>query len=172
MLAIRPELPSDHEAVYRVHEQAFGRMVEADLAQRVRETLEFIPELSLVAERDGEVVGHVMFSVAWVVDGEARTEVIAVGPVGVLPGHQRRGIGSRLVEAGVARARELGYRAVLLLGHPEYYPRFGFRPAEEFGILPPWGEPTPALMALPLVPDGLAGVRGALRYCSAFDGAE
>lgn len=167
---IRPETPADREAIRRVHEQAFGRVNEADLVDAVRRSPGFIPGLSLVVEQVGRIVGHVMFSTAEVWDGERAVEVLALAPLAVLPSHQRQGIGSGLTREGIERARALGGRSVVVLGHPAYYPRFGFRPAAEFGILPPWGKPTPALMALALAPGGLDEVRGIVSYPAAFDG--
>ncbi len=166
---VRPEAPGDAGAIRKVHEAAFGRPNEADLVEAIRRSPEFVPELSLVAEREGEIVGHAMLSLARIVGEPHAVEVLALAPVAVLPAYQRQGVGSLLVPAGIERARALGFRSIVLLGHPTYYPRFGFVPAERYGIVPPWGEPTPALMAMPLVPDGLTGVQGRLVYPPAFD---
>jgi putative acetyltransferase len=169
-MTIRREHPSDSASIRRVHELAFGRANEADLVDAIRASPGYLPELSLVAELEGLIVGHVMFSRVEVLDGGRPVETLALAPLAVLPSHQRQRVGSRLVTEGIHRARNLGFRSVVVLGHPDYYPRFGFLPAETSGILSPWEEPCPALMALALVPGGLEGIRGTLRYPPAFDG--
>lgn len=169
-MTIRVETAADRPGIRQVHEEAFGRVNEADLVDALRLTEGFVPELSLVAEQESRIVGHVLFTIAQVVEGDRRNAVLALAPLGVLPSHQRQGVGSRLTEQGLAHARQRGFKNVIVLGHPGYYPRFGFLPAERFGVLPPWGTPSPALMALPLVPDGLANVHGRVVYPPPFDG--
>jgi len=122
-------------AIRRVHELAFGRPDEARIADAVRETDAFVPELSLVAESRCEIVGHVLLSYARL--GEGR--VLLLGPIGVRPDRQRQGIGSALVEEGLRRADERGEPMVVLEGDPRYYSRLGFLPAVDFcvGPLPP-----------------------------------
>lgn len=159
--SIRPESESDRDAVARVHRHAFGRDDEAELVERLRAGGDYLSELSLVAEHDGTVVGHVALSRARL-DGRA---VLALGPIGVLPGRQRHGVGSALMRSAVARARESGEQLVVLLGHPEYYPRFGFVPAADLGIRGDFAGPP--FMALELVPGG-AGGGGRFEYAPAF----
>jgi len=165
---IRPETPADCLAIRAVNEQAFGRPKEARIVDAVRESPFFIPDLSLVAESDGEIVGHVLFS-RGKVEGEAGTwELLALGPVAVRPSCQRQGIGSRLIRAGLERAIELGHRGVFLIGHPTFYPRYGFTSARAFGLELPFEVPDEVFMALPLWPGALAGVRGSVVYPPAF----
>ena len=167
-MTIRPEAPRDQEGIRHVNMMAFGREEEADIVDAIRASPGFVPELSLVAEQEGQIVGHVMFSMIEVVGESRSTRTLGLAPLAVLPSHQRQGVGSQLTTHGLARARELGFRSVIVLGHPDYYPRFGFLPAASFEIRPPWGEPSPALMVLPLVPGGLDGVRGTVKYPPAF----
>jgi len=167
-MIVRAECPSDRAGIRHIHELAFEQLNEADLVDAIRQSPEFVPELSLVAEEKGLLVGHILFSLVEVTVGDRSTPTLALAPLAVLPSHQRQGVGAKLTVEGIERARQQGFRSVVVLGHPTYYPRFGFRPAEEFGILPPWGEPCEALMVLELVPGGLQGVRGTVNYPPAF----
>jgi putative acetyltransferase len=119
-------------AIYAVEERAFGMPDEARIVDVLRASEGFVPELSLVAEEGGAIVGHVLLSYARL--GERR--VLLLGPIGVLPERQRQGIGSALVEEGLRRAEERGEPMAVLEGDPRYYSRFGFLPAEGFGIKP------------------------------------
>jgi len=131
---VRPETDHDHAAIAEITEAAFGRPVEARMIEDVRVSEGYVPELSLVAEDGDEVVGHVMLSYVSLEDGRP---LLALGPIAVRPDRQGAGIGGTLVRAGLERADERGEPLVLLLGHPTYYPRFGFRPAAGMGLLPP-----------------------------------
>ena len=124
-LRIRPETQADHARVSAVQEAAFGRRPEAELVALLRSSVQ--PQLSLVAELEGELVGHVFFSPVAIGPAErAAPTAAALAPIGVLPGHQGRGIGSELVRSGLAECARLGFRAVFLVGDPRYYARFGF----------------------------------------------
>jgi len=137
---IRAATGADAAAVDRVHREAFGRDEEARLAREVP------AEISLVAVEDGELVGHVLVSRAHVDEAP----VLALGPIGVLPAWQRRGVGAQLMEVAIAEAEARGEPLIALLGHPWYYPRFGFRPARPLGIEPPFEVADDVWMALPL----------------------
>jgi putative acetyltransferase len=134
-LTIRAETPSDHPSVAEVTTQAFGKEREARIVESIRASDGYMPELSLVAELAGQVVGHVMVSYVGL-DGSER-RLPELGPISVAPEHQRAGIGSALVREALRRADECQEPLVLVLGHADYYPRFGFRPARELGISPP-----------------------------------
>jgi putative acetyltransferase len=138
-LIIRPEAPGDFGAIAEVTEAAFGRPDEARLVEAIRASSRYVPELSLVGEREGEILGHLMLSY---VDLEAWT-VLELAPVSVRPDVQKSGIGSALINQVLAKAEARGEPLVLVLGHPSYYPRFGWRPSVEFDITPP----------LPLAPE-------------------
>jgi putative acetyltransferase len=168
LLEIRPEAASDIEAVFRVECDAFGREKNARLADALRDAGKVV--LSLVAVLDGEVVGHVVFSPMRIESGDAVHEAVALGPVAVSPGHQGEGVGSRLIETGLETLREAEYGAVFLLGHVSYYPRFGFRPAREFGVH--YEDDRDSWMGLELRPGALAGVSGTARFAEQFEAAE
>ena len=134
-MRIRAESPGDRDAVAAVTRAAFGRDDEARIVDAVRASDGFVPELSLVAEEGAELVGHVLLSYV-LLEGPG-VRVLELGPVSVRPERQRAGIGSALIGEALRVADERGEPLVLVLGHPGYYPRFGFRPAAELGIAPP-----------------------------------
>jgi putative acetyltransferase len=162
-IGIRPERPGDDDAIDRIHRAAFGRDAEPRLTRTLRADGDLIADLSLVAELDGELVGHVAISRARVDDRPA----LALGPIGVLPGRQRGGIGEALMRETIRRATAAGEVLVVLIGHPEYYPRFGFVPASRLGIVAGFDVPDEAFMALELRPGG-AGGGGRFAYPPAF----
>ena len=132
MIDIRPESPADYEAIHQVNVAAFGRTNEAELVDALRRDQALV--LSLVAGSGGLVVGHIAFSTARVIGDGAAYQTVALGPMSVLPDHQNQGIGSGLVRAGLAALQRQGTTLVFVLGHPGYYPRFGFEPASQYGV--------------------------------------
>jgi predicted N-acetyltransferase YhbS len=172
-VSIRQELARDHDCVYRLVYDAFSRAEhtnheEQDLVVRLRGSAAFVPELALVAEVAGDVVGHILFTRAVIRDGARDHASLVLAPLAVAPGLQRKGIGARLVDAGHRIARDLGFASSVLVGHPTYYPRFGYRPAESFGIVTHLDLPPGVFMACELRPGGLAGVRGMVIYAPEF----
>jgi putative acetyltransferase len=164
---IRPERPADREGVHTVNARAFERREEADLVDALRGRVD--PSVSLVAVEAGTVVGHVFFSPVRIeVDG-SESRAMALAPLAVLPEQQNRGIGSRLVEAGLRACHELGEDVVFVLGHSTYYPRFGFEPASERGLHYRDVSFDPAFMVIELAPDALLGRKGWVRYEQAFE---
>lgn len=161
-MEIRPEIPDDAAAVRRVNEAAFGRLDEADVVDRLRER--GAGYLALVAVDGDAVVGHIAFSRVTLDPPRAGLRALGLAPMAVLPGRQRGGVGSALVREGLAACREAGADAVFVLGHPGYYPRFGFRPAASRGLVDAYGAPPEAFMVLELTPGALDGVRGTVRY--------
>jgi putative acetyltransferase len=161
---IRPETPADREAIAAVTTAAFGQEQEARIVADIRGSDRFVPELSLVALDGGEVVGHVMLSY---VDLDER-RVLELAPLSVAPERQREGVGSALVRKALRLAQDRGEPLVLVLGHPSYYPRFGFRPASSLGIEPP--DPSIADEAFMVVPLGAyePTLRGRVAFPSAF----
>jgi len=167
-LTVRPETVGDRQAVFAVNAAAFETPSEADLVEALRASEQ--PTVSLVAELDGRIVGHILFSPV-IAQADDSARIMGLGPMAVTPEHQGKGIGSALVRDGLAACRELGVSAVVVLGHPGYYPRFGFVPASRFGIHCEYDVPDDTFMALELVAGGLSGIRGSVRYHEAFDQA-
>ena len=169
---IRPERREDQPAVFQVNQEAFGRPNEALLVDALRRSPTFLPELSLVALDGSRVVGHILFT-AVEVKGTTRSHpALALAPMAVLPAFQRRGIGSSLLRRGLDDARALGHAVVIVVGHPAFYPRFGFVPAKPLDIRAPFEVSSAAFMALELRPDALRGVRGEVRYPPEFADVE
>lgn len=166
MIEIRREHEEDRAAVRRVNEEAFDGSEEADLVDRLR--AEVPSYLAWVALVGGEVVGHVAFTPVTLDPPRPDLDVRGLAPMAVLPSHQRTGIGSALVRRGLDACRRDGAAAVVVLGHLGYYPRFGFRRADAFGLRSEYEAPPEAFMALELVPGSLADVRGIVRYHPAF----
>jgi putative acetyltransferase len=169
-VTIRAERSEDHAAIDEVVEAAFGSPAEAHLVNAIRSSEFAIPELSLVAERDGRIVGHVVVSRAEVRDGEHRRLIAMLSPLAVQPVEQGQGIGSMLVRTVTARAAALGEPVVVLEGNPAFYGRLGFEPAAEYGLtlpLPSWAPPE-AAQVLRLADDD-PPPRGQVVYPPAFD---
>lgn len=167
-MVIRSEEPADAVAVRGVNEAAFGSSIEADIVERSRK--DSIPLISLVAELDAGIAGHIMFSPV-TISGHPEIRVMGLGPMAVLPARQRKGIGTELVREGLKRCQSQGFDAVVVLGHPEYYPRFGFAPASRFGISCEYDVPDEVFMLLELKPGALHGISGKAIYSDAFAGA-
>ena len=164
---VRPEKADDLAAVRAVNEAAFETAAEANLVDALRGTAQ--PLVSLVAELSGSVVGHILFSPVTLAPQSGLT-LMGLGPMAVLPAYQRQGIGSALVSEGLARCKALGCDAVVVLGHPAYYPRFGFVAASRYGIRSEYGVPDDVFMILELRPGSLRGVSGKVSYDEAFSG--
>ncbi len=164
-MEIRPERTADVAAVRAINLAAFETSTEADLVDALRQQAD--PIVSLVADAGGSIVGHILFTPVTLL-GHADSKIMGLAPMAVLPSEQRHGIGSALVRAGLERCKELGCGAVIVLGHAEYYPRFGFVPASRFSIRSEYDVPDCVFMALELAPGTLAGKSGTIRYHPAF----
>jgi predicted N-acetyltransferase YhbS len=172
-MIMRREEPADHRAVEDLTREAFWGMFtprcdEHLLVHRLRKSGAFVPELDVVAEVDGALVGSIVFSRAQVVGEGGPWDVLTFGPLSVLPTHQGSGVGGALMRYTLAEATRLGHRVVVVYGHPDYYPKFGFRRGSEVGITAPGGMTFDALMVLELVEGGLDGVRGEFHMDPAF----
>lgn len=167
-LTIRSESATDWEAIARVNELAFARPNEARLVEGLRRSPHFIPELSLVAALGDNVVGHILFTRVTVGRDENARAAISLAPMAVLPGHQRRGIGSALVRTGLEEARRLDHDVVIVVGHVDFYPRFGFVPASRAGIKAPFRVHDEAFMVCELRPGALEGMAGEVAYPPEF----
>ena len=167
MLNIRPEIAADLEGIHRVETLAFERAEEALLVDRLRAEGAFV--LSLVAEVDGEMIGHLLFTDLVVKGDDGDFRGIGLGPVAIVPAFQNKGYGSQLIEAGLAQCRQQGHPFCIVLGHANYYPRFGFKPASTYQIASNFGSlPDDVFMAMPLQDAGLDGVSGIAHYHQAF----
>ena len=164
--AIRPERAADAAAVSAVNRAAFGRPDEARLVDRLRERAGRY--LALVATAANEVVGHIVFTPVTLHCYQAPYEIMALAPVAVRPEWQRRGIGSALVREGLAACHAAGHDVVVVVGHPSFYPRFGFVPARPLGLMsePPF--PDDVVMVAELTPGALRGRRGVVLYAGDF----
>jgi len=167
-MLIRAEKECDRDAVYAVNKSAFEMPSEADLVDVLRQHAQ--PVVSLVAEENGEVVGHIMFSPVSLSD-HPNLKLMGLAPMAVVPVHQRTGIGSALVRSGLDQCRQLDFVAAVVLGHPDYYPRFGFLPSSQFGIDSEYDVPEEVFMAMELRPEALTGKTGRVRYHPAFSNA-
>lgn len=165
-MLIREERPEDRADVRRVNEQAFGQPGEADLVDALRAA--GAVTLSMVAAAGADVIGHILFSPVALTSATRTFAAVGLGPMAVLPAWQRRGVGAALVRAGLDGLRDRGHQIVVVLGHPAYYPRFGFRRASELGIRWEHDAPDDAFMVRALTPPALEGVQGVVSYHPAF----
>lgn len=168
-LTVRDERPADRLAVRAVNEAAFGSPAEADLIERLRADDD--ARFGLVAEVEGQIAGHILFSrLPIALDNGDSLLAVALAPLAVMPSRQRQGIGVALVRQGLDKCQEQGIPAVVVLGDPAYYGRFGFSVAAAAALRSPWSGPY--LMAIELEPGGLRGGRGVARYPAAFGSTE
>lgn len=172
-LMIRQETEKDYERSETVVEKAFLNLEDSDhsehvLVAKLRECDVFVPELSLVAEIKGEIVGHIMFTKLLIKDGDRKYETLALAPLSVLPEFQSRGIGSKLILQGLKISKDLGFKSVIVLGHEKYYPRFGFKPASKWGIKAPFEVPDESFMALELEDGSFEDITGTVVYSKEF----
>jgi putative acetyltransferase len=163
-LLIRPETHDDLDAIRAINEAAFGQRFEADLVDALRREAE--PFISLVADRRGEILGHICFSPVTIGDDGASQRCVGLAPMAVLPAAQNSGIGSRLVRAGLDECRRRGLALVVVVGHATYYPRFGFQPASRLGLRCEYDVPDDVFMALRL--DETVRPAGLVKYHQAF----
>lgn len=173
-ISLRQEQLKDYPKTEALIEQAFRNEEMSDqqehlLVQRIRRSDAFIPELSIVAvNQQNEMIGQILFSKITIENKDQVTESLALAPVSIHPDYQKQGIGSMLMNRGLKNAKESGYTSVIVLGHPDYYPRFGFKPASLWGIEAPFDVPEEAFMALELEKDAFKNVSGVVQYSEAF----
>ena len=173
-MIVRGERPEDAPGVRQVLERAFGQADEADLVDRLRQagaaTVSLVAVSGLVVGGAGpnRVIGHILFSPVTIGDRSPPSPTVGLAPMAVAPPHQRRGVGTALVEAGLALCREQGVGLVVVFGHQDYYPRFGFRPAHRSGLSCEYDAPLEAFMALELEDGALEACAGVVRYHRTF----
>ena len=165
-IQIRPETTEDIETIRKINAAAFEMEAEAQLVDALRDSR--IPLISLVAEVDARSVGHILFSPVKLSGKGTDLKLAGLAPMAVMPDYQKQGIGSALVEKGLKRCESKGYQAAVVVGYPEYYPRFGFVPASRFGIKSEYNVPDEVFMAKELVNGILSGYKGVLKYHSLF----
>lgn len=176
-VSIRQETTEDQEKVFRLLEEAFKDQEFSDhkehfLVERLRSDTKFVPALSLVAEMNDRLTGYILLTEIFIDGPEGPQKSLALAPLAVSPPFQKNGIGSKLVLYAHQKARELGYTSIVVIGHQDYYPKFGYQPAHEFGITFPFEIPQENAFVLELVNDALTGVHGQVIYADAFFEAE
>lgn len=170
---IRQETKEDYPVVFKLIEEAFKNQIYSDhteqfLVERLRKTTSFIPELSLVAVYDAQIVGHILLTRIKIHNSENSFDSLALAPVSVLPQYQGKGIGSKLICTAHQVAKNLDHKSIVLLGHDAYYPKFGYQKAHTFGITLPFDAPKENCMAIELVTDSLKNVNGMVAYPKEF----
>ena len=165
-LIIRPENIDDSPAVYNVEAAAFDRPDEADLVQKLMQVE--IDTISLVALLDDELVGHILFTPVTIKENGQEFTAVALGPVAVSPNHQNKKIGAELCRSGLAACLQSGHGLVFVLGHPTYYPRFGFTPSAPLGLRCQFDVPEEVFMVAELIPGALHDKRGTVYYHPLF----
>ena len=168
LVTIHSERAADHELIADIYRDAFGRDNEARFLEAIRKSADFIPDLSLVAVRRGELVGHILFSRIGIVTPAGVRSALGLAPQAVLPKVQRRGIGSALVRQGLRRAAGLKHGIAFLVGHPNFYPRFGFRSARPLGFEPPFPVPDEVFLVNEVLPRSLEGLSGDVVFSEPF----
>ena len=166
-VTVREEVQTDLDEIRTVITSAFGQTAEADLVDALRDQGDEVLSMVAVTET-GAVVGHILFSRISIVSSHNRIDALALAPMAVLPKHQREGIGSQLVCTGIDQCKALSERIIIVVGHPEYYPRFGFSSTAAKTITAPFDVPANAWMAMELAPGALQGVAGKVEYPPAF----
>ncbi|WFA09026.1 N-acetyltransferase [Tissierella sp. Yu-01] len=172
-IKIRQESIDDYSVTENVVEKTFKNAEHTDhkeqfLVANLRKSEAFVPELSLVAEIGKEIIGHAMYTKIIIKNNVQEYHSLALAPVSVLPEYQSKGIGSALIKQGLEKAKELGFKSVIVLGHSEYYPRFGFKPASLWNINAPFEVPDDSFLALELEDSSLANVSGTVVYPKEF----
>ena len=168
-LQIREEREIDYQDVFDVNRIAFGREDEAKLVHILRNSHSFIPGLSIVALSDQKIIGHILFTKLKIKSKSGQIfQSLTLAPMAVLPKYQNMGVGGQLIKYGFQKASAFGYQSVIVLGHEDYYPRFGFSPASQWNITCPFEVPENIFMGIELIEGGLTGVNGVVEYPAEF----
>jgi len=167
-IIIEAETEGDYEQITKLHTKAFNRDGEARLVEKLRKTPAYIPELSLVARYRNAIIGHILLYPIKINAYKKKCNSLALAPVSVIPSFQNRKVGSRLIREGLEKARKLGFKSVIVVGHSGYYPRFGFEKASKYGISAPFDVPDTAFFAIELEKDGLKNCNGTIEYPSEY----
>lgn len=172
-MKIRREEIKDYKEVFKLIENAFENEVYTDhkeqfLVERLRNAEAFIPELSLVAEIDGEITGYILLTKIKIINNDIQKTSLALAPVAVLKKYQGKGIGGKLIEEAHRKAKELGFESVILLGHEKYYPKFGYEMTIKYGIKLPFDVPDENCMLIELTENALKDITGIVEYPKEF----
>ena len=166
-MIFREEKPEDMVAIRKLNDLAFDGTGEGELVDKLRQRKAIA--LSMVAEDQGKILGHILFTTVTIRNDEQNFTALGIGPMAVLPQYQRKQIGSKLMEAALQKCRELEHEIVVVLGHPEFYPRFGFVPGRTFGISCEFEVPDEAFMVLELKEGALKNINGIAKYQPEFN---
>lgn len=166
---VKREKRNDYEEVDLLIKVTFEQETVAPMIKELRKADCFIPELAQIARINDQIIGMIMFSHVQIIKGKKSVESILLSPMAVLPAYQNLGIGSTLIRNSFMKARELGYQSVVVMGYEGFYPRFGFKPAVEYGIASPSGVADENFMLLELTPGSLSGVNGKVKCDALFD---
>jgi putative acetyltransferase len=169
MITFRQEEPGDRLAIRHVNERGFGGREEADLVDALRQANAIV--LSMVALDDKDIVSHILFTEVVITQADSQFTALGLGPMAVLPSLQRKGIGTQLLKIALDKCRRLDYDFVVVLGHPEFYSKFGFSPAKPYGFSCEFDAPDEAFMVLELQENTLAGRSGIVHYRDEFQNA-
>jgi predicted N-acetyltransferase YhbS len=172
-VTLRQETPADYAVVFNLIEEAFMEEAYSDhkeqyLVEKLRRSPVFVPALSIVAEGNGEIVGHILLTKIQIKNNSKSYESLALAPISVKPEYQKMGIGGRLINEAHRIATTLGYKSVVLIGHAAYYPKYGYEPASKYGIKIPFSAPDENCMVIPLIENGLKEVSGVVEYAREF----
>ncbi len=165
-MGIRKEQPGDIEGIWKVNAEAFETEAEANLVNALRNS--GVRYISLVYEENKTLLGHIFFTPVDLIGDASGILIMGLAPMAVIPARQKTGIGSALVKAGIQECLSEGYDALVVLGHPEYYPKFGFVPSVQYGIKSEFNVPDNVFMVLELKKDSLKGKRGKVKYHRVF----
>jgi predicted N-acetyltransferase YhbS len=167
-ITIRPERKNDYGEIKKITDLAFGQVNEGIIIENLRDNPDYIAKLSLVAIIDNKIVGHILFFPVAITNDWGKNITLSLGPMAVHPDFQKKGIGSKLINEGFKIARKLGYQSSIVVGHPSYYPRFGFKPARNWYIRLSFDVPDEAFMAIELTPNALKKCSGMIEYPKEF----
>lgn len=172
-IVIRKEVPSDYPIVFNLIKKAFisldiSSKDEQFLVERLRKSDSFIPELSIVAEYNDRIVGHILLTKLKIIHAEKEFDSLSLAPISVLPEYQNKGIGGKLIEVAHERAKVLGYKSIVLVGHENYYPRFGYELTSKYNIKLPFNAPEQNCMVIELEKNALDKVQGMVEYPKEF----
>ena len=173
-IRIRREEPKDFKTVFNLIEKAFESEQMSDhkeqlLVERLRKSNAFVPELSMVCEIENKIIGHILLTKLKIKNEQEEFDSLSLAPISVLPEYQGKGVGGTLIKEAHKKARELGFKSIILLGHEKYYPKFGYERADKFGIELPFEVPKENCMAIELIENGLQGISGTVEYPKEFN---